>query len=132
MSSPLQRELEILWSETDVDVVLEAHERLKAIATKEDLPILLGALKSEKNDFWTRELLAEPIAYLGGSDCLPDLFDAMERNYRDGHDNDSLAHFLTEIAGQEPAGCKAKLEGLMNSPDFPHRDYAKWLLEFCN
>src|SRR4051812_38945241 len=98
MSSSLQRELELLWSETDVDVVLEAHERLKAVATNEDLPTLVEELKSERNDFWTRELLAEPIAYLGGSHYLPDLFDALDRNYRDGHDNDSLNLFLTEMA----------------------------------
>jgi hypothetical protein len=112
--------------------VLEAHERLKTIATKEDLPVLVSALRSEKNDFWTRELLAEPIAYLGGTDYLPDLFDAMARNYQDGPDNGSLAHFLTEIAVQEPVKCKANLEELVNSSDFPHRDHAKWLLEFCN
>ncbi|HBE83907.1 MAG TPA: hypothetical protein DDW24_14180 [Blastocatellia bacterium] len=132
MPTSLQDELEIIWSETDVSIVLDAHERLKAFATKEDLSMLLDALKSEKNDFWTRELLAEPIAYLGGSECLPELFDALDRNYQDGHDNDSLAHFLTEIAGLEPAACRAKLEELLNSPDFPHHKYAKWLLEFCN
>jgi hypothetical protein len=132
MSSPLQRELEIMWSESDIDAVLEAHQRLMAVATKEDLPLLVSALESQKNDFWTRELLSEPIAYLGSSDFLPVLFDAMERNYQDGHDNDGLAHFLTEIAGQQPTECKAKLEEFLNSPDFAHRDRAKWLLEFCN
>ena len=131
MASSLQADLEILWSETDIDAVLGAQQRLIAIATKEDLPELVEALRSERNNFWTRELLAEPIAYLGGSDYLRELFDAKDKNYNDGHDNDSLNCFLTEIADAEPAACKAKLESLMESADFPHRNYAQWLLEFC-
>jgi hypothetical protein len=131
MPSRLQSHLEILWSEANIDTVLEAQERLIAIATKQDLPELVEALRSERNNFWTRELLAEPIAYLGGPDFLPELFDAKEKNHNDRHDNDSLNFFLTEIADAEPAACKAKLESLMESPDFPHRNYAKWLLEFC-
>jgi hypothetical protein len=131
MLSRLQPHLEILWSEADIDTVLEAQDRLIAIATKEDLPELVEALKSERNNFWTRELIAEPIAYLGGSDSLRELFNAKDKNHKDGHDSDSLNFFLTEIADAEPAACKAKLESLMESPDFPHRNYAKWLLEFC-
>lgn len=131
MPSRLQSHIEMLWSEANIDTVLEAQERLKAIAEKEDLPELVEALRSERNNFWTRELLAEPIAYLGGSDFLPELFDPRDKNYNDGHDNDSLNFFLTEIADAEPAACKAKLESLMESPDFRYRDYAKWLLEFC-
>ena len=131
MLSRLQPHLEILWSEAGIDTVLEAQDRLIAIATQEDLPELVEALRSERNNFWTRELLAEPIAYLGGSDSLRELFEAKDKNQKDGHDNDSLNFFLTEIADAEPAACMAKLESLMESPDFPHRNYAKWLLEFC-
>ena len=131
MSSLLERELDLLWSQTDIETVLGAHARLMAVANAEDLPVLVKALKSERNDFWTRELLAEPIAYLGGVDFLPELLDAFEMNFLDGHDNDNLAHFLTEIADQQPAACKARLEDLLNSPSFRHHDSAKWLLEFC-
>ena len=115
-----------------VEVVLQAHQRIKNIATKDDLPFLAEALRSERNDFWTRELLAEPIAYLGGSNYIPDLLIALDRNYKDGHDNDSLEHFLTEIALRDPEACKTKLDCLLNSTDFQYRDQAKWLLEYCN
>lgn len=131
MPSSLQSDLEILWSEANIDAVLEAQQRLIAIATKEDLPELVEALRSERNNFWTRELLAEPVACLGGPDVLLELIDAKDKNHKEGHDNDSLNFLLTEIADAEPAACKAKLESLMESPDFPHRNYAKWLLEFC-
>ena len=97
MPSSLQSDLEILWTESNIDAVLEAQQRLIAIATNEDLPELVEALRSERNNFWTRELLAEPIACLGGPNVLRQLFDAKEKNYNDGHDNDSLNFFLTEI-----------------------------------
>lgn len=129
MTSRLQPHVEILWSELDIDTVLEAQERLIAVATKEDLPELVEAIRSERNNFWTRELIAEPIASVGGSDFLCELFDAKDKNHNEGHDNDSLNFFLTEIAKREPAACKVKLEGLMASPAY--RGYAKWLLDFC-
>lgn len=131
MPASLQSDLEILWSDSNIDDVLEAQQRLLAIATKKDLPELVEALKSERNNFWTRELLVEPIALLGGPDVLRELFDAKEKNFKEGHDNDSLNFFLTEIADVEPAACRAKLESLLESRDFPHHNYAKWLLEFC-
>jgi hypothetical protein len=134
MNTAIVEELEILWSdfeENDVDTKLEAFERLKAIAKKEDLPQLLDALKSERNDFWVRELLSEPISDLGGSKYLPELFDALQKNYDEGHDNDGFNHFLTEIAWAEPEACKEKLEQLLANEDFQHREAAEWLLEFC-
>ena len=72
MKETISKELEVLWSnfdENDVDQKLEAFERLKAVVTKDDLPQLLEALKSERNDFWVRELLSEPIA-----DCFSDIY----------------------------------------------------------
>lgn len=131
MPSPLERELETLWSETDVDIVLEAHQRLMSFASQEDLPLLVAALKSDRNNFWTRELLAEPVASIGGVQYLSVLFDALETNYSDGHDNDSLAHFLTEIATLNGGECEAELKRLLDSPEFSHRKHAEWLLEFC-
>ena len=50
----------------DVDGVMKAFERLKSIATEADLPALVAAIQSPKNNFWTRELFAEPICHLGG------------------------------------------------------------------
>jgi hypothetical protein len=132
MSSLLADQLEKLWSETDVETVIETQEQLKSIATKENLPELVDALKSERNDFWTRELLAEPIAYLGGVDYLPELFDALEKNYSGGHDSDTLVHLITEIASLNPNACRAKLEDIKGASESAYNKYADWLLEFCN
>ena len=134
MNLLIEKEMEIIWSDFDdydVDQKLQAFERLKACATEEDLPRLVELLKSEKNDFWVRELLSEPISDLGGTKYLVELFDALEINEKEGHDNDGFNHFLTEIAWSDPEGCKAKLSELLAEKDFRHQEVAKWLLTFC-
>lgn len=136
MNSLIERELSILWSdnnqEDDVDRILSAFHRLNAAATQDDLPQLVEAIRSEKSDFWIRELLSEPISRLGGVEYLDELFDALALNYADGHDNDGFCHHLTEIAHFEPERCREKLEVLIKTPDFRYIEHAKWLLEFCN
>ncbi len=127
--------MEILWAdfgEYDENAKLAAFERLKNIATENDLPKLVSLLKSEKNNFWTRELLSEPISDLGGTNYLPELFEAHKMNQNEGHDNDTLNHFLTEIAYFDLEGCKAGLQNMLNDSSFKHREMAEWLLAFCD
>jgi len=133
MNEAIAKELEVLWADHDdsVDEKLEAFVRLKAIATKADLPQLIEAIKSDRNDFWTRELLSDPISDLGGTDCLIELFQAHKKNTEEGHDNDGLSHHLMEIAWVDPAACKRKLNELMSTTEFAHKDLAQWLLQFC-
>ncbi|MEK7725081.1 MAG: hypothetical protein AAB336_12070 [Acidobacteriota bacterium] len=134
MNSIIAQELEILWSDFnnfDVDEKLEAFERLKISVSKDDLPQLVSALKSERNDFWTRELLSEPISILGGSKYLPELFEALQQNYDEGHDNDGFCFFLVEMAESETELCKKRLLELIDLPNFKHKKHANWLLEFC-
>ncbi len=134
MNEVIASELKILWSDFDennVEQKLEAFGRLKNSATRDDLPQLISALKSEKNDFWTRELLSEPISELGGFEYLPELFEALQKNYDEGHDNDGFCFFLIELAESEPELCKEKLVGLVNSPNFEYKNHAEWLIEFC-
>ena len=134
MNQVIEDEMKILWSdfeEYDVDQKLQAFERLKKSTTEEDLPRLVELLKSENNDFWVRELLSEPISDLGGTKYLPELFDALNLNEQEGHDNDGLNHFLTEIAWSDPEGCKEKFSSLLALPAFRHREAAEWLLTFC-
>jgi hypothetical protein len=117
--------------DVDVDGVLEAFERLKSIATEADLASLVAAIQSPRNNFWTRELFAERICKLGGSDYLEPLLEAAQLGLDAGHDNDGFKTHLIEIAYVEPEKCRAKLEELMARPDFKHHETAKWLLEFC-
>lgn len=126
--------MEILWSDFedfDVDQKLAAFDRLKESATEADLPRLVEHLASDRNDFWVRELLADPISDLGGFRYLRELFDAYELNEREGHDNDGFNHFLMEIAWADAEGCRSKLNELLAQPNFRHTEIAKWLLDFC-
>ena len=134
MNRFIEKELEILWSDFDdydVEDKIESLERLKKSATKDDLPQLISALKSKRNDFWTRELLSEPISAIGGSEYLPELFDALQKNYVEGYDNDGFLHNLTEIAYFESEICKQKLLELLETPNFNYKNHAVWLLQFC-
>lgn len=117
--------------DVDVDGVLEAFERLSSIATEADLPTLVTAIQSPRNNFWTRELFAEPICRLGGSDYLEALFEAAQLGLDEGHDNDSFNTSLSEIAYVEPEKCRTRLEELLARPHFKHRETATLLLEFC-
>ena len=117
--------------EVDVDGVLAAFSRLMENATPEDLPELLKAIRLPENNFWTRELLSEPIAALGGASQLEPLFDAFEKGRNEGHDNDRFQAVLIGIAEADPEECRAALEALLTRDDFPHTDRAEWLLTFC-
>jgi len=73
----IEKEIEAIlaWQDVgdgDVDVggVLKAFERLISIATEADLPTLVAAIQSPKNNFWTRELFAEPICTWEGLTTL--------------------------------------------------------------
>jgi len=131
----IANEIEAIFAGQDVgdgfDEVMAAFDRLKAVATKTDLPSLVAAIQSPRNNFWTRELFSEPISRLGGSDYLEILFEADQLGLDEGHDNDSLHSDLTEIAYAEPAKCRTKLEELLARSDFKYHEAATWLLEFC-
>ena len=133
----IEKEIETIFArqdsgcDVDIDGVLKAFERLRSIATEADLPTLVAAIKSPRNNFWTRELFAEPICQLGGVDYLEPLLDAVQLNLEAGHDNDSLNISLTELAYAEPQKCRTKLKALLAGADFRHREAASWLLKFC-
>ena len=134
MNSIINQQMEIIWSEfeeNDVDDKLAAFQRLKDVASSEDLPQLLTLLKSKRNGFWERELLSEQICEHGGATYLPELFDALEQNEVEGHDNDTFNHFLTEIAWADSQGCERKLQEMLSEQGFKHKEKAEWLLTFC-
>ena len=135
----IQKEIEavLAWQDmgdgdTGVDGLIKVFERLKSIATEADLPALVAAIQSPKNNFWTRELFADPICGLGGADYLEPLLKASQLGLDEGHDNDGFDALLIELAHIEPEKCRAKLEELMARDGFKHREAANWLLEFCS
>ena len=101
----IQKEIEAIlaWQDIgddddiDVDGVLKAFERLKSIAIEADLPALVVAIQSPKNNFWTRELFADPICYLGGVDYLEPLLEAAQLGLDEGHDNDGFDALLRDL-----------------------------------
>jgi hypothetical protein len=134
---PIEEEIEAVFAgqdvdgDVDVDGVIAAFERLKALATKADLLKLVAAIQSPRNNFWTRELLSEPICRLGGSDYLEPLFEALQLGFDEGHDNDGFQAHVIDIAKTEPKKTRSKLKELMGQKKYAHKDLAKWLLEFC-
>jgi hypothetical protein len=134
----IEKEIEAMFAGQDIgdgdvdsDGVLKAYKRLQSIATKADLPKLVAAIQSPRNNFWTRELFSEPICRLGGADYLETLLEAAQLGFDEGHDNDGFQTHLADIAYTEPKKCRAKLEELLARDELKYHELARWLLEFC-
>lgn len=132
----IERDLELILDlqdvdgEIDIDGVLAALDRVNAAVTPEDLPLLLETLRLPRNNFWTRELLAEPVAEAGGIAAFPDLLDAFALNTEEGHDNDSFRVILLGMVEEKPEVFRPELERMLAEPGFQHRKLAEWLLSF--
>jgi hypothetical protein len=113
----IEKEIEAIlaWQDVgagdiDVDGVLKAFERLNSIATEIDLPALVVAIQSPKNNFWTRELFAEPISHLGGTDYLEPLLEAAQLGLDEGHDNDGFDGHLSTLPIASPKSVAPNLK----------------------
>jgi hypothetical protein len=113
----------------DVDSAVAACERLHREATAEDLPRLRDLLTD--GSFFVREAAAWPLSEIAGAAALPELFQAYQRGFDEGHDNDGFSAALTEMAAADPDGVRRALSGFLQSGDSKVRDNASWLLEFC-
>jgi len=113
----------------DVDAAVAACERLHREATAEDLPRLRDLLAD--GSFFVREAAAWPLSEIAGAAALPELLQAYQRGFDEGHDNDSFSAVLTEMAAADPDGVRRALSGFLQSSDSKARDNASWLLEFC-
>jgi hypothetical protein len=114
----------------EIEGILGVYAQIRAQASLEDLPILLNALQSDRGDFWVREMLAEPIAYLGGPGVLPELLRAYERNREGGHDNDSFTINLIDLVELNPEESGDVLRRIMDSESADLRPAAEWLLQY--
>ena len=126
-----------LWSEivsalrsTDAATCVEAASRLNAQASAEDIPRLLLLLE-EGEDFFIREAAAWPLAELAGPSVLPQLLNAYQRGFDEGHDNDGFSAALLEIPALFGLEAKQVIASLTESADENVKGHAKWLLEFC-
>ncbi len=69
----VERALEVPTESMESDLALFGE--IRKIASANDVPILLEAMKSDRANFWIREMLAEPVCGLGGPGDLPELLD---------------------------------------------------------
>ena len=125
-------EINIILENQNIDGVLSALERLKDKATVDHILELVAAIQSPQSNFWTRELLSEPLCLLGGSKYMEILLDAAQLRLDDGHDNDGFHFNLIEMVETAPIKCSTKLKELIARDNFRHHEAAIWLLEFCD
>ena len=124
------------WDETvtalskrEIDVCVNAAERLRAEAEFHDIPRLLTLLKHE--DFFVREAAAWPLAELAGPRVLIELFAAYQRGFDEGYDNDSFTTALLEIPALHKATAERALALLVQSSGGYTKKHAEWLLKYC-
>lgn len=127
----LEELIHFLESGDDVDAQLKAFDELNSRASAADLPVLLATLRSPTSNFWVRELLSEPIVRLAGAQALPQLFDALETNEAEGHDNDGFTTVLVVLVATDPTGVKAELAALEPNATATRRKTIEWLREYC-
>ena len=114
----------------EIDGAVAACERLHREATEEDVPRLRTLLND--GSFFIREAAAWPLSELLGPAALPELFQAYQRGFDEGHDNDGFSAALIEMAAADPDNVREVLNRLLLSEDSQMRENASWLLEFCN
>ena len=113
----------------DIDRAVAACERLHREASAEDLPRLRELLRD--GSFFVREAAAWPLSEIAGAGALPELFEAYQRGFDEGHDNDGFSAALIEMAAADSEGLRAVLNRLVQSGDAVTQEHASWLLEFC-
>jgi len=113
----------------DIERTVEACEALQKEAEESDVPRLLALLQND--NFVVREAAAWPLTVLSGPAVLDDLFDAYQRGFDEGLDNDSFTAALVELVNlNKTESCKSLLR--LRESSIPHiRKYSEWLLEFC-
>ncbi len=126
---------EITWeniitdlSNDDSEKAINASFLLDKYATKEYLSDLY--LLIESDDFWIREVAAVPLARLEGLKVLPNLFDALNKGFADGHDHDGLQSTLFDLLESYPQKASAMLLQMLDSNDELDRENAAWGLGF--
>src|SRR6476660_6759778 len=113
----------------DIERMVESAELLMKESTAQDIPRLLELLTH--TDFVVREAAAWPLSIVGGPEYLPQLFDAYQKGFDDGHDNDGFTAALIELIELHLDAGRSKLEELSASTNSNYKKHASWLLEFC-
>lgn len=134
MKTTITDDLATMWNGRNgeaVDDTLAAYDRINNHATREDVPQLLSFIEQDDIGFWIRELLMVPILFEGGSRYLLDVFEAMRKNEAEGHNNAILTSELEGYVEMNPDECRPLLKTILAKDASLYRDYADWLLEYC-
>jgi HEAT repeat protein len=121
--------IDALRARDDISGATTAALKLHETATPEDLPRLMQLLTDD--DFLVREAAAWPVAELAGPAALPELLQALQRGFDEGHDNDGFQTALADLVGANRTQAREVVTRLANSLDKPTRENAAWLLEYC-
>lgn len=122
------------YEEEKIEEVVDTFYEIKKIISKDDLPQLITWLNSENEaengDFAKREMLSELICQVKGLEYLEEVFEALQLNFNEGHDNDSLCHSLWVLAKNSSQEMRPILVKMINE-NHEHKEHAEWLLESC-
>lgn len=113
-----------------IEAMVQAASQLHCEAEPEDVQRLLNLLWHES--FFVREAAAWPLAELAGPSVLPQLLEAYQRGFDDGHDNDGFTVALLEIPALYPSEARSAVTGIIATATGPLLGHAEWLLSFCN
>jgi HEAT repeat protein len=112
-----------------VERAVMAADKLHKTAALEDVPRLMRLLKDD--DFFVREAAAWRLSELAGAAVLPELLEALQRGFDEGHDNDGFQAALADLAAADRAHAREVLGRLLESSDKATQKNAAWLLQFC-
>lgn len=113
----------------DFDSAQLVLDQVRRNAGPDDVAVLVAGVRSPRASFWTREMLAEPLAVCAGTGALVVLVQAHRLGLDEGHDNDTLSMVLIDLVEQSQDEARKVLDELRSDERFV--ETAEWLLEFC-
>ena len=127
----LQQLLSQITDSDDENSWSEVYNAINREANPEWLPGLRAAFL-DAPDYVLREMLAEPVARLGGVSELRLLLEGAQKGEEEGHDNDSLNAAICDLVELAPVESFTILKVLAVSEDSRARRNAAWLLGFVD
>lgn len=114
----------------DFDCARLVLDQVRRDAGPDDVAVLVAGLRSSRASFWSREMLAEPLAACAGTQALEVLVEAHRLGHDEGHDNDTLSMVLIDLVEQNKDEARRVLQELRSNQRLA--EIADWLLEFCD
>jgi hypothetical protein len=107
---------------------LKAARQISKVADPSHINDLYKLMESD--NFYVREVIADPLARLEGVRALPILFQALQRGEQQGHDNDGLTNTMIGLFESNKDVVAPMLIDMTQSPLASLRADAAWALGF--